>query len=307
MIYLFYGTKEFQIKKEIAKIEKNFDKINISYFNLENDNIKDVIEDANTISLFDDKKLIICENSAMFTRGSSINADIVLDYLNNPNPNTTIIFTLNNETIDGVKKITKLIKKVGTVKEFNEDININTLVKKELKDYNISSNDINLLIERVGNNPLILENEIEKIKIYKNNDKTITNNDIINLTHKNVDIDIFKLIDYIVKDNKDKALEIYYEMLKVNEEPIKIIIMLSNQFRIMYQSKELFKKGHTEKDIASILKIHPYRVKLAIQNSRNYNSKTLLKYINDLADIDIDIKTGKTNKDLALELFILKK
>ena len=252
MIYLFYGTKEFQIKKEIAKIEKNFDKINISYFNLENDNIKDVIEDANTISLFDDKKLIICENSAMFTRGSSINADIVLDYLNNPNPNTTIIFTLNNETIDGVKKITKLIKKVGTVKEFNEDININTLVKKELKDYNISSNDINLLIERVGNNPLILENEIEKIKIYKNNDKTITNNDIINLTHKNVDIDIFKLIDYIVKDNKDKALEIYYEMLKVNEEPIKIIIMLSNQFRIMYQSKELFKKGHTEKDIASI-------------------------------------------------------
>lgn len=307
MIYLFYGTKEFQIKKEIEKIEKKFDKINISYFNLENDDIKDVIEDANTISLFDDKKLIICENSLMFTRGSSINADIVLDYLNNPNPNTTIIFTLNNETIDGVKKITKLIKKVGTVKEFNEDLNINSLVKKELKDYNISSNAINLLISRVGNNPLILENEINKIKIYKDVDKTITDEDIINLTHKNVDIDVFKLIDYIVKDNKDKALEIYYEMLKINEEPIKIIIILSNQFRIMYQSKELLKKGYTEKDIAANLKIHPYRVKLAIQNSRNYSSKTLLKYINDLADMDINIKTGKTNKDLALELFILKK
>lgn len=95
-------------------------------------------------------------------------------------------------------------------------------------------------------------------------------------------------------------------MLKINEEPLKIIIILANQFRIMYQSKELLKKGYTEKDIASILKIHPYRVKLAIQNGRSYSSKTLLKYLNDLADIDIGIKTGKLNKDLALELFILK-
>ena len=95
-------------------------------------------------------------------------------------------------------------------------------------------------------------------------------------------------------------------MLKINEEPLKIIIILAGQFRIMYQSKQLLKKGYTEKDIASILKIHPYRVKLAIQNARNYDSHILLKYLNDLADIDIGIKTGILNKDLALELFILK-
>ena len=95
-------------------------------------------------------------------------------------------------------------------------------------------------------------------------------------------------------------------MLKMNEEPIKIVVILANQFRIMYQSKELLKKGYSEKDIASTLKIHPYRVKLAIQNSRNYTSDILLKNLNALADIDIGIKTGTINKDLALELFILK-
>ena len=158
---------------------------------------------------------------------------------------------------------------------------------------------INLFLDRVGNNPLIIQNEINKIKIYKNKDKNITDKDIINLTNKNIDIDIFKLIDYIVQKNKEKAIELYYEMLKINEEPIKIIVILANQFRIMYQSKELLKKGYSEKDIASILKIHPYRVKLAIQNSRNYSSKTLLEYLNNLADIDIGIKTGKLNKDLA--------
>ena len=180
------------------------------------------------------------------------------------------------------------------------------IVKECLKDYEISTNLISLLIDRVGDNPLILKNEIEKIKLYKDN-KTITKEDIINVTTKKVDTDIFKLIDYIVSDNKSKALEIYYEMLKMNEEPIKIIIMLSNQFRIMYQAKELIKKGLSEKDIADILKIHPYRVKLAIQNGRKYSKETLLNYLSELADIDIDIKTGKINSNLALELFILKK
>ena len=120
-------------------------------------------------------------------------------------------------------------------------------------------------------------------------------------------MDIFKLLDYIVQNDKNKALEIYYEMLKMNEEPIKIIIMLSNQFRIMYQSKELLKKGYSEKDIASTLKIHPYRVKLALQNGRKYTSSLLLKYLSELADMDMNIKTGKIDKSSALELFILKK
>jgi len=307
MIYLFYGTKTYNIKNEIKKIEKTFDKFNISYYDLTNDDFKNILDDCNTISLFEDKKLVICENATVFTRGNSKDIEFIETYLKNPNPNTTLVFTLDNETIDGVKKITKLIKKEGIVKEFNDNININTLVKTILKDYNINNSTINLLIDRVGNNPLILENEIEKIKIYKNQDKTISDEDIINLTTKNIDIDIFKLIDHIVKDNKDKALEIYNEMLKQNEEPIKIIIMLANQFRIMYQSKELLKRGLSEKDIAETIKIHPYRVKLALQNSRSYNNKTLLKFLSELADIDINIKTGKINKDLALELFILKK
>lgn len=95
-------------------------------------------------------------------------------------------------------------------------------------------------------------------------------------------------------------------MIKIGEEPIMINILLAAQFRIMYQTKELLKKGLTKKDIVSILKIHPYRVDIAIKNGRNYESKTLLKHLEQLADIDINVKTGKINKNVALEMFILK-
>ena len=306
MIYLFYGTKDYEINEEIKKITKNQNEININEYDLNNVTFKNVLEDLETPSMFEGKKTIIADNANMFTTLTSKDSEDIEKYLNHINQDANLILIVHSEKLDTRKKITKLIKKVGIVKELNENVKRTNIVKQKLKDYNIEDKTIDLFLNRVGTNPLIIQNEIDKIKIYKNKDKNITDEDILNLTVKTVEIDIFKLIDYIVKKDKEKAIELYYEMLKMNEEPIKIIVILANQFRIMYQSKELFKKGYSEKDIAETLKIHPYRVKLALQNGRNYTAKTLLKYLNNLADIDIGIKTGKLNKDLALELFILK-
>lgn len=306
MVYLLYGTKDFEIEEEIKKLSKGIDEMNISKYDLNNDMLSLALEDAKTMSLFGDKKLVIADNANMFTGSTSKDSELIEEYLNHINENTTLVLIVHNDKLDTRKKITKLIKKVGKVQEFNDELDTTSLVRRLFKDYNIDYKTIQLFIDRVGNNPLIIQSEINKIKIYKDNDKNITEEDILNLTAKLIEIDIFKLIDYIVRKNKEKALELYYEMLKMNEEPIKIVVILANQFRIMYQSKELLKKGYSEKDIANTLKIHPYRVKLAIQNSRNYTSDILLKNLNALADIDIGIKTGTINKDLALELFILK-
>ncbi len=306
MVYLLYGTKNFEIEEKIKKISKDIDDMNISKYDLNNDMLSLVLEDAKTMSLFGDKKLVIADNANMFTGSTSKDSELIEEYLNHINENTIFILIVHSDKLDTRKKITKLIQKVGKVQEFNDELDTTSLVRRLFKDYNIDYKTVHLFIDRVGNNPLIIQNEINKIKIYKGNDKNITEEDILNLTTKLIEIDIFKLIDYIVKKNKEKALELYYEMLKMNEEPIKIVVILANQFRIIYQSKELLKKGYSEKDIASTLKIHPYRVKLAIQNGRNYSSDTLLQNLNALADIDIGIKTGTISKDLALELFILK-
>ncbi|HIQ91360.1 MAG TPA: DNA polymerase III subunit delta [Candidatus Coprosoma intestinipullorum] len=304
MVYLLYGTNDFAIQKEIEKITKDFDKMNISKHDLTEDDIKDVISDAETFSMFADNKVVIAENATIFTSSGNGDLEILENYLADINPNTILIFTINEEKIDERKKITKKIKKDYKLISFNQNETPNSLVRNLLNGYNITSSNINLLIDRVGTNPLILENEVNKIKLYKD-DKTVTKEDILNLTTKRPEIDIFKLIDDIVMKNKDEALEIYNEMLKVNEEPLKIVILLASQFRLMYQAKELAKKGYSEKNISEVLKVHPYRVKLALQKGKKYKAETLLNYLNALADIDIAIKTGKTDKNLALELFLL--
>ena len=126
-----------------------------------------------------------------------------------------------------------------------------------------------------------------------------------NLTHKNIDMDIFKLIDNILLSNKKQALECLEEMIKYGEEPIAIIIMLANQIRIMYQSKLLIKKGYSEHEISDILEIHEFRVKKALEKSRNYTDKKILSKLEELADLDYNIKSGNIDKDIGLELFIL--
>ena len=310
MLYLLYGTENYLIKKEIDKIlnANSIEKINVSEYNLEIDNFKDIIEDANTISLFADKKAIIVNNSYLFT-GKSIknenDPELFLDYFKNANPDSIIIFIVDSEKLDERKKIVKEIKKIGTVKDFNQKNDLTDILKNMFEGYNISIQDIRFMIDRCGNNLDILSQEVNKIKIYKDEDKNVTKEDIINLTSKNIDIDIFGFVDTIVNKNKNKALEIYKEMLINGEEPIKILVILANQFRIIYQAKELYKQGYSGNDIATMIGIHPYRIKLALEKARNYNSDTLLDYLEKLADLDYDIKIGNIESSLGLEMFIL--
>lgn len=308
MIYLLYGIEKLLIDKETDKLINNYNinKDNIVKYNLENTSINLIIEDAETYSMFDDKKIIIIENSYIFTgkKGTEQNIELLENYFNNYNPDTILIFTVISEKLDERKKIVKQINKVGQVKNLvTSDIRL--FVKNNFEDYKINNNDIDLLIERVGNNLSILNNEIDKIKTFKNSDKQITTNDILELTTKSVDTDIFKFIDNIISKNKSDVLETYDELIKLGEEPIKIIVMLANQFRLMYQVKGLTRKGYSEKDIAKILDIHPYRVKLSLGKSKNFSDTSLLNILKQLADLDSDIKKGKIDKYLGLELFIL--
>jgi len=311
MVYVLYGKIDYLINKQIKNLinDNNIDDINIIKYDLEQDNLNKIINDVNSVSLFSEKKLILVYNSFIFTGTTKKNIEHdtteLEDYLNNIDEENILVFIVNNEKLDERKKITKLIKKVGYVKEYN-DVDTISIVKNLFTEYSISNDLIKYLIDRVGDNLPLLSSEIEKIKLYKNDNKIITKEDINNLTCKSLEVNNFKLIDAIISKNKNLAFELYNERVKLNEEPIAIIVALANQIRIMYQVKQLYLNGYTENDIAKMLGIHPYRVKLAAQNSRKYDSKILLNYLKQLADLDIKIKSGNLDKNLGLELFILK-
>ena len=316
MTYLFYGKEKYLIDEEIKKYKEKFDEINIVNITY-NNNIDAIIDEANSISLFAEDKLIIVSDTTIFNRKKKSedndedsskdkdNFDVLVDYLNNQNEQVTLIFINNQETIDNTKKITKLIKEKGVIKEFN-NLNIKETIKSLFGKYKISYDNIDLLINRVGNDIGILKEEIDKITTYKDKDMEITKDDILNLTYLNIDVSAFNFADQIVNKNKKEAIKIYNELLEMHSDPSTVIALLASKVRLIFQVMELRKMGYSLYQMVDTLETKEYPIKLALNAASKTTKDEIITVLNDLADLDINIKTGKINPNLGMQLFILK-
>ena len=300
-LYLFYGDNKTIINDKIKKmIDKyNIEENNVIEYNLEN-NLENIIEEASMNSLFGDNKLIIIKTSFK----EDIDVNKLEEYINNYNEHTYLIFVSDGKP-DTRKKLYKLLSKYGNLEEIKStDDYIKNYTKEYIKDYKI---DINYFLSKVSDNLDNITNELDKLMLYKLEDKNITNKDIDDLVIYNVEEDIFSLTDSVIKKDNERTLKLYNEFINKSYEPIYIIGLLGNQFTLLFQVKKLYNMGKTNNDIATILGVHPYRVKLAIQNNYYYTEEDLIKYIYKLGYLDKNIKLGNIDKFLGLELFLINK
>ncbi|MCD8562236.1 MAG: hypothetical protein LRY26_00295 [Bacilli bacterium] len=138
----------------------------------------------------------------------------------------------------------KVILKKLLVLEQTKLINCNlstdkfSYIKEYLKEYKIDSIALKYIYQYLVIDLNHIKNELDKIMMYKWEEKEITIKDIEKIMYFPEETDVFKLIDYIVLKDSKKALKTYYELLN-KEDPIKIITILANQIRLIYQIKSL--------------------------------------------------------------------
>lgn len=307
-IYLIYGSNYSLVKKEIEKITCGYNDI-INY-DLSNDKIDLLLDDASCMSIYNEKKVIIGENALFLTSSNTkIEHDLeyLTRYLNAKEHNNTIIISVIADKLDERKKIVRLLKEKASViyKSSIDEKSLSNFVIQEFKNKSkkIDFKTANYFIDYVGKNVDIIMSEINKMVIYKDNDETITIKDIDDISAKAFKDNIFDFVDSIMNKNYEKMFECYKDLKKLNEEPIKIISLLGSQFTLIYQVKLLSKRGMLQKDIALLLKVHPYRVKLALDN--NYELSNLEIMLKSLHNLDYSIKSGKIDKNVGLDYFLL--
>lgn len=306
--YLIYGVDKYLIDKEIDKIIKKnkIDNNSIIKYSLNEDSIDNILEDANTFNLFSDTKLIIVNDANIFTSSNDILTDKIINYLNNYNDKSYLVFTLLSDKIDNRKKITKVMSDKGNVIDLNKkDVDINYIISY-LKEngYQINMSDARMILNKVGNNLFSINNELDKLMLFKLEDKVIDKNSIDLLINENIDSSLFALVDSITNKDKDKMLKLYHECL-LESDPIMIINMLANKYILLYQVKRLISDGYSDDKIAKELEVHPYPVKLARNMCYSYSVKEILDIILKLANLDKDIKLGNVNGEVGLEFLLL--
>lgn len=308
IMYLIYGESFRLINEEINKIIKN--EKNIITYDLNVSTLEDVINEANYVSLFLEKKILIVKNALFFTaeKKDSQDTDLLIKYMENKNPNTTIIFT-TYEKVDARKKVYKEFQKTNKVICVN-NININDLYTK-VRDiffknkYKVSNEVLTYLVNSCNSNYDLIYNECQKIFLYYQNPTNINLEDVFLITSKTTIDNNFKFVDLVInKDlkNIDKVLEDLYS-LKV--DPINLLVLLTREYRLMLSTIILRQNSYKDGEISKILSLQDWQLKKIVKNSTNYREEDLKTYLKELANIDYEIKSGKKDRFMELKKFLL--
>ena len=309
MNYLFYGKDTGRIQKEIKKIINEFNgDCDVLQYDLNTSSMNEVFIEIGMVPFFCSHKVVIVKNCDFVgTAAANFDVDQFEKILQQPLLDNVLIMTSEVEKCDTRKKLVKLINQTCRVKNFQQldDKDKRSYIIDKCKELNVSinSSSINNLISRLPSDTSIIDHQLDKLSCYP---YEIDDEVIDALILKPIDENVFLLSESILNGKFNKAYSIYKDMIALSNDPIYLIAVISSQFRFYYQVKVCMNQGMSEDKIASCLKAHPYRVKLTSQIVRFVGVNKIMKVLDLCLECDSDIKTGKREKYLAFELFLIK-
>jgi DNA polymerase-3 subunit delta len=310
MIIFLYGVDIYRSRQKLNEIIEHYKKIhkstlNLRYFEEENLNFQDFKNEIETISIFQEKKFVILKDIFF----NLIFKEEFLKQKEKFIKINDIILIYEKKEISQKDPLFQFLKKNSKSQEFIflEGQKLKNWVKKEFNKYQatVDFKAIDKLINFTGNNLWQLSNEIKKLASYKNNQK-VEVEDIELLVKPKVEIDIFKTIDVIALKDKKRALFLIHRHLEKGDNPLYLFSMINFQFRNLLIIKDLIEKNRPFYTFAQKTKLHPYVIKKSYSQAQKFTISELKEIYQKFFQIDIDIKTGKLDPQIALELFIVQ-
>lgn len=314
-LYLITGEDIFEREKQLAKIKNDFGELmkGINFVNIEKETLHLLSSEVTTYPFGYPKKLIIVNvpsksvNSDESTANKNDWFDSALEeeILNSLDFNI-IVF---NGDIQARSKLYKFVSKNGKCIECNKPKN-----RKELAPWivgfthqygkNISIENANYMIQICGTDKLMLSNEIQKLIDYVGERDEIKKQDIEKVGIRTLETIIFDLTDSVGNRNIATSLK-YLEELIMQKEPLqKILIMIARHFKSLLITKICVQKNISVSEELNIK--FPFIVNKYKEQCRKFKEDELKNILIDLANLDSDSKVGKIDLKIGLELCLIK-
>ncbi|GAA3403550.1 DNA polymerase III subunit delta [Paenibacillus hodogayensis] len=317
-VYLCYGSEQYLLREFLGfltnkLIEPEYRDFAVSKYDLAETSLETVLEDARTPPFMAQKKLVIADNAVFFT-GAKESGKVqhqpekLLEFMKEPSDFAVLVLTVAAEKLDERKKIVKALKDVAIpFVPMNAESLLQWVIRQaERKSFSFADGAADQLILYAGAGLQTLAAEIEKLSLYVGPEGIADGTIVDKLVTRSTEQNVFILIDDIVRLRLNRAFQILYDLLKQREEPVKLVLLIARQFRIVLQVKELAKLGLSHQQIASQLGLHPYAVKVAAEQGQKFAPEQLEQIVQQLADLDYKMKSGKVDKVLGLEMFLLR-
>ncbi len=162
------------------------------------------------------------------------------------------------------------------------------------------------VLSKCGTDMENLQKEMEKLFCYTLDKEVIELRDIDAICTTQITNEIFDMVNAVAEKKQKRALDRYYDLLALKEPAMRILYLLSRQFRLLMEVKEMTGQGYDKKSIASKAGLHPFAVGKYIEQSRRFSQEELRSILEESVDIEERVKTGRLQDVLAVELFIVK-
>jgi DNA polymerase-3 subunit delta len=309
MTILIYGQDTYRLRRKLNEIIGHYKKIrrsglNLRFFEGKELNFEDFCNEFSSVSMFSEKKLFVLKDvfsdqafKEKFIKNSKkfINA-------------ADIILFCEGASIPESDRLLRLLKKTGKSQEFEPlgGISLKNWIKKEFEKRGARVGDeiVIKLADYVGNNDSWqLANEIQKLIDYRGG-KDITVKDVELLVKPRIETHIFKTIDAIASGNKKRAIELLHKHLEKGDNLLYLLSMINYQFRNLLVVRELIEKNQPYYSLRKKTGLSPFVIKKSYEQAQRFTLPELKKIYRKIFQADIDIKTGRTEPETALDLLL---
>lgn len=307
-IYLLYGEEaylkhQYKHKLKAAAVPAD-DTMNFSSFEGKDTNPKAVIDLAETLPFFAERRLILIENSGFFKNA----CEDLAAYLPDMPDSTCMVFV--EDEVDRRSKMYKAVGKYGSTVEFKKQTDeilmrwILGRLKKEKR--NITGQVMQLFLTKTGTDMEHIDKELEKLICYTMGKDVIEASDVEAVCVGRTENKIFEMVNAIAERNQKKALDLYYDLLALKEPPMRILFLITRQFQILLQVKEMRRLGFDNKTIASKIGIPEFAVRRNLQQAKAFRGKELRQALEDGVAAEEAVKTGRMADQMAVEVFLIQ-
>ena len=307
--FLLYGNNRGLIDDVIDKNLKPIFSRNIKTYDEQEIIENSVIfkEEILNKSFFEEDKLIIVN------RASDKILDIIEEIRERKVEDIKII--LKSGILEKKSKIRKFFEKELdlVIIPFYEDNNqTQLLIAKKFfdeKKIKISSENINLIVERSRGDRINLINELEKIYNFSLNKKNINNEDIIKLTNLAENHSISELVDQCLSKNRKKTLNIINENNSSQED--NILIIKTFLFKLK-RLKNLKIEIDNNKKIDAVITSHKPPIfwkdkEIVKRQLNNFSLIEIKKLIKDINDLEVLVKKNSQISNQITYNFIMER
>lgn len=303
-VFLICGEEDYLRRQKRDKLRdaliSSDDTMNFSCFrgkDIDTGKLRDLSE---TLPFFADRRVILIEDSDFFKSGGEELAEYI-----EKKPDTTV-FIFNEKAVDKRTKLYKAVSAKGVIADMTrqpENV-LETWIASKIKaeGKKITLPDLRYFLSLTGDNMDLISNEFEKLICYTVGRDVVTRADMDAVCIRNIDDQIFKMIEEMSAHNTQAALRMFMDLLALDVNPFALLTLIVRQYNILLEAKQLEIKGAGQQECSK--KLPRFYTQKYVNQAKHMKIGEIKKALEMCAETDESIKLGRMSDDTAIEVLV---